>query len=106
MVHTAVAFSKMNNRLRTFACASSIGLGATTLVTGVATGTLNHIPVLLLQGDTFAGRNVAPDARHFRRLAIEQNQKLGHGFCAANAFFALMLLSFLLKQRLVACQSG
>ena len=47
MVHTAVAFSKMNNRLRTFACTSSIGPGATNMVTGAATATINRIPVLL-----------------------------------------------------------
>jgi len=97
MVHTAAAFSKMNNRLRTFARTSSIGLRATNMLKGVATATVNYIPVLLLRGDIFAGRNVAPDARHFRRLAIEQNQKLGHGSCAANAFFALALSSLLLK---------
>src|SRR5438132_11414758 len=60
MVHTAVAFSKMNNRLRTFACTSSIGPGATNMITGAATATVNRIPVLLLPGDIFARRNVAP----------------------------------------------
>src|SRR5512144_2021937 len=48
MVHTATAFSKMSNRLRTFACTSSIGPGATNMVTGAATATINRIPVLLL----------------------------------------------------------
>jgi 3D-(3,5/4)-trihydroxycyclohexane-1,2-dione acylhydrolase (decyclizing) len=60
MVHSAVAFSKMNNRLRAFACTSSIGPGATNMVTGAATATVNRIPVLLLPGDLFARRNVAP----------------------------------------------
>jgi 3D-(3,5/4)-trihydroxycyclohexane-1,2-dione acylhydrolase (decyclizing) len=60
MVHTAVAFAKMNNRLRIFACTSSIGPGATNMVTGAATATVNRIPVLLLPGDIFARRNVAP----------------------------------------------
>ncbi|HEY6128323.1 MAG TPA: 3D-(3,5/4)-trihydroxycyclohexane-1,2-dione acylhydrolase (decyclizing) [Candidatus Acidoferrum sp.] len=60
MVHTATAFSKMNNRLRTFACTSSIGPGATNMITGAATATINRIPVLLLPGDIFARRNVAP----------------------------------------------
>src|SRR6266403_1869851 len=60
MVHTATAFSKMNNRLRAFACTSSIGPGATNMVTGAATATVNRIPVLLLPGDVFARRNVAP----------------------------------------------
>ncbi|MHB8754149.1 MAG: 3D-(3,5/4)-trihydroxycyclohexane-1,2-dione acylhydrolase (decyclizing) [Candidatus Acidiferrales bacterium] len=60
MVHTAVAFSKMNNRLRAFACTSSIGPGATNMVTGAATATINRVPVLLLPGDIFARRNAAP----------------------------------------------
>ena len=60
MVHTATAFAKMNNRLRAFACTSSIGPGATNMITGAATATINRIPVLLLPGDIFARRNVAP----------------------------------------------
>jgi 3D-(3,5/4)-trihydroxycyclohexane-1,2-dione acylhydrolase (decyclizing) len=60
MVHTATAFAKMSNRLRTFACTSSIGPGATNMVTGAASATINRIPVLLLPGDIFARRNVAP----------------------------------------------
>jgi 3D-(3,5/4)-trihydroxycyclohexane-1,2-dione acylhydrolase (decyclizing) len=60
MVHTATAFAKMNNRLRTFACTSSIGPGATNMLTGAATATINRLPVLLLPGDIFARRNVAP----------------------------------------------
>lgn len=60
MVHTATAFAKMSNRLRTFACASSIGPGATNMVTGAAAATVNRLPVLLLPGDIFARRNVAP----------------------------------------------
>jgi len=60
MVHTAAAFAKMSNRLRTFACTSSIGPGATNMVTGAALATINRLPVLLLPGDIFARRNVAP----------------------------------------------
>ena len=60
MVHTAAAFAKMNNRLRTFACTSSIGPGATNMVTAAAGATINRQPVLLLPGDLFARRNVAP----------------------------------------------
>ena len=59
-VHTATAFAKANNRLSTFACVSSIGPGATNMITGAATATINRIPVLLLPGDIFARRNVAP----------------------------------------------
>ncbi len=60
MVHTAVAFARMSNRLRTLVCTSSIGPGATNMVTGAATATINRLPVLLLPGDIFARRNVAP----------------------------------------------
>ena len=60
MVHAATAFAKMNNRLRAFACTSSIGPGATNMITGAATATINRLPVLLLPGDIFARRNVAP----------------------------------------------
>ena len=60
MVHTATAFAKMSNRLRTFACTSSIGPGATNMITGAATATINRLPVLLLPGDIFARRNVGP----------------------------------------------
>ncbi len=60
MVHTAAAFAKMNNRLRTLACTTSIGPGATNMVTAAAGATINRLPVLLLPGDIFARRNVAP----------------------------------------------
>ncbi len=60
MVHTAAAFAKMSNRLRTLVCTSSIGPGATNMVTGAATATINRLPILLLPGDIFARRNVAP----------------------------------------------
>ena len=60
MVHTAAAFAKMHNRLRTFACTTSIGPGATNMLTGAALATINRLPVLLLPGDIFATRLVAP----------------------------------------------
>lgn len=60
MVHIAAAFAKMNNRLRAFACTTSIGPGATNMVTAAAGATINRLPVLLLPGDFFARRNVAP----------------------------------------------
>ena len=59
-VHIAAAFAKMSNRLRAFACVSSIGPGATNMVTGAALATVNRLPVLLLPGDIFARRNVGP----------------------------------------------
>ncbi len=56
MVHAAVAYSRMRNRLSTLACTTSIGPGATNLVTGAALATVNRLPVLLLPGDVFATR--------------------------------------------------
>jgi len=60
MVHAAAAFAKANFRMRTLACTTSIGPGATNMVTGAAAATVNRLPVLLLPGDIFARRNVAP----------------------------------------------
>ncbi|MBI5083082.1 MAG: 3D-(3,5/4)-trihydroxycyclohexane-1,2-dione acylhydrolase (decyclizing) [Acidobacteria bacterium] len=70
-VHIATAFAKTRMRLSTFACISSIGPGATNMITGAATATINRIPVLLLPGDIFARRNVAPVLQH---LEFEQSQ--------------------------------
>jgi 3D-(3,5/4)-trihydroxycyclohexane-1,2-dione acylhydrolase (decyclizing) len=60
MVHAACGFAKANFRKRTLACTTSIGPGATNMVTGAALATINRLPVLLLPGDIFARRNVAP----------------------------------------------
>ena len=60
MVHTAVGFAKMANRRRALACTSSIGPGATNMLTGAALATINRLPVLLLPGDIFATRGPAP----------------------------------------------
>src|SRR4028118_1678380 len=60
MVHAAAGFAKMKNRLSTLACTSSIGPGATNMVTGAALATINRLPVLLLPGDVFASRGPDP----------------------------------------------
>src|SRR5688500_2419067 len=60
MVHTAAAYTKMKNRLQTLVCTTSIGPGATNMITAAAGATINRLPVLLLPGDIFARRNVAP----------------------------------------------
>src|SRR6266540_2156839 len=60
MVHAAVGYARMNNRLSTLACTTSIGPGATNMVTGAALATVNRIPVLLLPGDVFATRVANP----------------------------------------------
>src|SRR5688572_27024801 len=51
MVHAAAAFARVRNRMATLACTSSIGPGATNMVTGAALATINRLPVLLLPGD-------------------------------------------------------
>ncbi len=56
MVHTAVGYAWRSNRLSTLACTTSVGPGATNLVTGAALATINRLPVLLLPGDVFATR--------------------------------------------------
>ena len=56
MVHAAAGYARMKNRLQTLACTSSIGPGATNMVTGAALATINRLPVLLLPGDVFATR--------------------------------------------------
>ena len=56
MVHTAMGFAKAARRLQTLACTASIGPGATNMLTGAATATVNRLPVLLLPADTFASR--------------------------------------------------
>jgi 3D-(3,5/4)-trihydroxycyclohexane-1,2-dione acylhydrolase (decyclizing) len=60
MVHAASAFARMKNRLQTFACTTSIGPGATNMLTGAALATINRLPVLLLPGDVFASRTPDP----------------------------------------------
>jgi 3D-(3,5/4)-trihydroxycyclohexane-1,2-dione acylhydrolase (decyclizing) len=60
MVHTAVGYARARHRLETFACTSSVGPGATNMVTGAALATVNRLPVLLLPGDVFAARTASP----------------------------------------------
>src|SRR3954470_10651950 len=60
MVHVAVGYARQKNRLGAYACTSSIGPGATNMVTGAALATINRLPVLLLPGDTFATRTPHP----------------------------------------------
>jgi 3D-(3,5/4)-trihydroxycyclohexane-1,2-dione acylhydrolase (decyclizing) len=60
MVHAAVGYARAAHRLQAFACTSSIGPGATNMVTGAALATVNRLPVLLLPGDVFATRPASP----------------------------------------------
>ena len=78
MVHTAAAFAKMSNRLRTLACTTSIGPGATNMITGAAGATINRLPVLLLPGDIFANRVPAPV---LQQLESSQSQDVSVNDC-------------------------
>ncbi|WP_381565438.1 3D-(3,5/4)-trihydroxycyclohexane-1,2-dione acylhydrolase (decyclizing) [Streptomyces eurythermus] len=60
MVHAAVGYARQSGRLSAHAVTTSIGPGATNLVTGAALATINHLPVLLLPGDVFAARPADP----------------------------------------------
>ena len=77
-VLASVAYAKHRNRLATFACASSIGPGATNMVTGAAVATINRIPVLLLAGDIFAERIQAPV---LQQLENEHSQDISVNDC-------------------------
>lgn len=78
MVHTATAYAKTKNRLQTLVCTTSIGPGATNMITGAATATINRLPVLLLPGDIFARRNVAPV---LQQLESAQSQDISVNDC-------------------------
>jgi 3D-(3,5/4)-trihydroxycyclohexane-1,2-dione acylhydrolase (decyclizing) len=71
MVHATAAYAKANFRKRTLVCTTSIGPGATNMVTGAATATINRVPVLLLPGDIFARRNVAPVLQQLESSATQ-----------------------------------
>ena len=60
MVHTAVAYARMKDRRQTYAVSTSVGPGATNMLTGAALATINRLPVLLLPADTFADRSASP----------------------------------------------
>lgn len=60
MAHTAISYAKQNNRKKIIPCVSSIGPGATNMITAAATATVNNIPLLLFPGDTFATRQPDP----------------------------------------------
>src|SRR5918996_1846836 len=78
MVHTAVGFAKMANRRRAMVCTSSIGPGATNMITGAALATINRLPVLLLPGDIFATRRPDPV---LQQLESAQTQDLSVNDC-------------------------
>jgi 3D-(3,5/4)-trihydroxycyclohexane-1,2-dione acylhydrolase (decyclizing) len=80
MVHTAVGYARQLNRLGALVCTSSIGPGATNMVTGAALATVNRLPVLLLPGDVFATRRPDP--------VLQQLETAGRGDVSVNDCFA------------------
>ncbi|MPZ18305.1 MAG: 3D-(3,5/4)-trihydroxycyclohexane-1,2-dione acylhydrolase (decyclizing) [Luteitalea sp.] len=78
MVHSAVGFAKMQNRLQAMVCTTSIGPGATNMITGAAVATINRLPVLLLPGDLFATRAPAPV---LQQLESAQSQDVSVNDC-------------------------
>jgi 3D-(3,5/4)-trihydroxycyclohexane-1,2-dione acylhydrolase (decyclizing) len=79
MVHASAGFAKMRNRLATLACTTSIGPGATNMITGAAAATVNRLPVLLLPGDVFASRRPDP--------VLQQLETSGRGELSVNDAF-------------------
>ncbi|MDP6706062.1 MAG: 3D-(3,5/4)-trihydroxycyclohexane-1,2-dione acylhydrolase (decyclizing) [Alphaproteobacteria bacterium] len=79
MALAAIAFAKATRRRRLMACTSSIGPGATNMVTAAAVAHVNRLPVLLLPGDVFAGR--APDP------VLQQVEAFDDGTVSANDCF-------------------
>jgi 3D-(3,5/4)-trihydroxycyclohexane-1,2-dione acylhydrolase (decyclizing) len=79
MVHAAVGYARQRNRLGAWVCTSSIGPGATNMVTGAALATVNRLPVLLVPGDVFASR--LPDP------VLQQLESGGRGDVSVNDCF-------------------
>ena len=79
MAHAAIAFAKASRRRRMMAVTSSIGPGATNMVTAAAVAHVNRLPVLLLPGDVFAGRRPDP--------VLQQIEDFGDGTVSANDCF-------------------
>ena len=85
-VHIATAFAKHKNRLQAFACTSSIGPGATNMVTGAATATVNRIPVLLFPSDYFANRLVDPVLQQVEH-PVERDVSANDAFRPVSRYF-------------------
>jgi 3D-(3,5/4)-trihydroxycyclohexane-1,2-dione acylhydrolase (decyclizing) len=86
MVHTAIGYAKASRRLATLACTASIGPGATNMLTGAATATVNRMPVLLLPADTFASRRQGPVLQQLEH-PIEADASVNDAFRPLSRFF-------------------
>ncbi|WP_222264334.1 3D-(3,5/4)-trihydroxycyclohexane-1,2-dione acylhydrolase (decyclizing) [Modestobacter marinus] len=67
VVHTAVGYARARDRLQIWAVSTSVGPGATNMLTGAALATINRLPVLLLPADTFATRSAGPLLQELER---------------------------------------
>jgi 3D-(3,5/4)-trihydroxycyclohexane-1,2-dione acylhydrolase (decyclizing) len=85
-VHIATAFARHRDRLSAFACTSSIGPGATNMITGAATATVNRIPVLLLPSDYFASRLVDPVLQQVEH-PVERDVSANDAFRPVSRYF-------------------
>jgi len=79
MAHSAIAFAKASRRRRMMACTTSIGPGATNMVTAAAVAHVNRLPILLIPGDVFANRRPDP--------VLQQVEDFGDGTVSANDCF-------------------
>ncbi|MDT3377897.1 3D-(3,5/4)-trihydroxycyclohexane-1,2-dione acylhydrolase (decyclizing) [Labrys neptuniae] len=79
MAHAATAYAKAMRRRRMMACTTSIGPGATNLVTAAAVAHVNRLPLLLLPGDVFANRRPDP--------VLQQLEDFGDGTVTPNDAF-------------------
>src|ERR1700690_1232535 len=79
MAHAAIAFAKASRRRRIMACTTSIGPGATNMVTAAAVAHVNRLPVLLIPGDVFANRRPDP--------VLQQVEDFGDGTVSVNDCF-------------------
>jgi 3D-(3,5/4)-trihydroxycyclohexane-1,2-dione acylhydrolase (decyclizing) len=79
MAHAAIAFAKASRRRRMMACTTSIGPGATNMVTAAAVAHVNRLPVLLLPGDVYASRRPDP--------VLQQVEDFSDGTVSANDCF-------------------
>jgi 3D-(3,5/4)-trihydroxycyclohexane-1,2-dione acylhydrolase (decyclizing) len=79
MAHIAIGFAKASLRRRMMACTTSIGPGATNMVTAAAVAHVNRLPLLLLPGDVFANRRPDP--------VLQQVENFGDPTITANDCF-------------------
>ena len=79
MAHAAIAFAKQSRRERAMVCTTSIGPGATNMVTAAALAHVNRLPVLFLPGDVYASRRPDP--------VLQQIEDFGDGTISANDCF-------------------